>query len=57
MRGEDFRDAYRRALADLHRQQRTRRGRGKGVPAGTPFGRARYRREPPAQQEDDRGRA
>lgn len=52
--GREFRDAYRRALADRHKAARNRRGkRPKGL-ARPDAGRAGYRREPPARQEDSR---
>ena len=47
--GEEFRRELRKALADLHRQQRNRRGRRpKGIERAD-FGRAGFRREPPCE--------
>jgi hypothetical protein len=48
--GADFRAELRRALAELHRQQRNQRGRRAKI-AGIPqfSGRLGYRREPPCE--------
>jgi hypothetical protein len=59
--GKDWRAAYRKALSDLHRGQRNRRGRRrKGAGADT-FGRLGLRIPPPRDtgtgQEDTDGQA
>lgn len=47
--GEEFRDAYRRALADRHKTQRNKRGRRPSGMQRADFGTSGYRREPPSE--------
>jgi hypothetical protein len=47
--GEDFRRELRKALADLHKAQRNKRGKRPGKRGSAQFGTLGYRRDPPTK--------